>query len=146
MDLELYTAHILDTIQVSSISNAISLHSEIIDSQANTQTRLQKQSLDTGFCMDTGQVKTGEDAADTYVRMLQEVFRVTPSIAYGIVAEFPTLRELVKVLKDQGPLALEDCRKSTNKDGAFSDKRIGPAISKKIYKVFMERDPGVWIV
>ncbi|KAH7397854.1 ERCC4 domain-containing protein [Cadophora sp. MPI-SDFR-AT-0126] len=105
-----------------------------------------KASLDTGFCMDTGQVKTGDDAADTYVRMLQEVFRVTPSIAYGIVAEFPTLRELVKTLKDQGPLALEDCRKSTNKDGAFSDKRIGPAISKKIHKVFTESDPGVWIV
>ncbi|PVH84163.1 hypothetical protein DL98DRAFT_485407 [Cadophora sp. DSE1049] len=105
-----------------------------------------KASLDTGFCMDTGQVKTGDDAADTYVRMLQEVFRVTPSIAYGIVAEFPTLRGLVKTLEDQGPLALEDCRKSTNKDGAFSDKRIGPAISKKIYKVFTESDPGVWIV
>ncbi|KAK0103454.1 hypothetical protein ONS95_005477 [Cadophora gregata] len=108
--------------------------------------KTQKASLDTGFCMDTGQVKTGDDAADTYVRMLQEVFRVTPSIAYGIVAEFPTLRELVKTLKAQGPLALEDCRKSTNKDGAFSDKRIGPAISKKIYKVFTESDPGVWIV
>ncbi|KAG4437987.1 hypothetical protein IFR05_006527 [Cadophora sp. M221] len=108
--------------------------------------KTQKASLDTGFCMDTGQVKTGDDTADTYVRMLQEVFRVTAPIAYGIVAEHPTLRELVKALKQQGPLALEDCRKSTNKDGAFSDKRIGPAISKKIYKVFMESDPGVWIV
>ncbi|CZS96439.1 uncharacterized protein RCO7_04877 [Rhynchosporium graminicola] len=106
----------------------------------------QKASLDTNFCMDSGQVKTGTDAADTYVRMLQEIFRVTAPIAYGIVAEFPTLPELVKVLEDQGPLALEDCRKSTNKDGAFSDKRIGPAISRKIHKVFLERDPGVWIV
>ncbi|KAL2069681.1 hypothetical protein VTL71DRAFT_14360 [Oculimacula yallundae] len=108
--------------------------------------KTQKASLDTNFCMDTGQVKTGVDAADTYVRMLQEVFRVTAPIAYGIVAEFPTLRELVKVLEAQGPLALEDCRKSTNKDGAFSDKRIGPAISKKIWKVFTESDEGVWIV
>ncbi|KAH7346554.1 ERCC4 domain-containing protein [Rhexocercosporidium sp. MPI-PUGE-AT-0058] len=108
--------------------------------------KTQKAFLDTGFCMDTGQVKTGDDASNTYIRMLQEVFRVTAPIAYGIVAEHPTLRGLVKALKEQGPLALEDCRKSTNKDGAFSDKRIGPAISKKIHKVFMESDPGVWIV
>jgi crossover junction endonuclease EME1 len=92
--------------------------------------------------MESGQVKPGENAADTYIKMLQEIFRITAPVAYGIAAEYPTVQKLVKGLEESGPSALEDCRKCANKDGAFTDRRVGPSISKRVYKVFMGRDAG----
>ncbi|EXJ55470.1 hypothetical protein A1O7_08397 [Cladophialophora yegresii CBS 114405] len=94
------------------------------------------------FCMNSGQVRTGDDAKDTFVKMLQEVQRVTPSMAYGIVEEFKTIRKLVKGFGKHGNLLLEDVRKTVNKDGGWSDKRLGPQVSKRLFKVFMGRDPA----
>ncbi|OAP64776.1 hypothetical protein AYL99_00748 [Fonsecaea erecta] len=94
------------------------------------------------FCMDRGQVRTGDDPKDTFVKMLQEVQRVTPSMAYGIVEEYSSIRKLVKGFDKHGNLMLEDVRKTVNKDGGWSDKRLGPQISKRLYKVFMGRDPA----
>ncbi|KIW34212.1 uncharacterized protein PV07_01003 [Cladophialophora immunda] len=93
------------------------------------------------FCMDSGQVRTGDDPKDTFVKMLQEVQRVTPSMAYGIVEEYKSIRKLVKGFDKHGNLLLEHVRKTVNKDGGWSDKRLGPQISKRLYKVFMGRDP-----
>ncbi|KAK2611983.1 hypothetical protein QQS21_001948 [Conoideocrella luteorostrata] len=93
-----------------------------------------------GFCMETGQVRTGDDVRDTYVRMLQEIVRVTAPIAYGIVAEFDTVTKLVNGLERGGPGRLDAVRKSSNKDGAMSDRTIGPAVSRRMHKVFTGRD------
>ncbi|CAJ2511897.1 Uu.00g075220.m01.CDS01 [Anthostomella pinea] len=97
---------------------------------------------DAGFCMDAGQIRSGENAKDTYVRMLQEITRVTAPIAYGIAAKYGTVTELVQGLEAEGPLALEECRKSANKDGAFTDRNVGQAISRRVHKIFTGRDPG----
>lgn len=93
-----------------------------------------------GFCMDAGQVRTGDGPADTYARMLQEIVRVTAPIAYGVAGQFPTVGKLVRGLEAEGPLALEAIRKSANRDGAFTDRTIGQAISRRIHKVFTGRD------
>ncbi|KAH6656597.1 ERCC4 domain-containing protein [Truncatella angustata] len=98
-------------------------------------------STDAGFSVESGQVKTGESMKETYVLMLQEVARVTAPMAYGIVAEYPTVTELVRGLEQKGSLALEDLRKSANKDGRLTDQRIGQAISKRLYKIFTSEDP-----
>ncbi|KAJ9138603.1 Crossover junction endonuclease eme1 [Pleurostoma richardsiae] len=92
------------------------------------------------FCMESGQVRTGDGPRDTYVRMLQEIARVTAPIAYGVAAEFGSVSELVRGLERGGPLRLEAVRKSANKDGAFSDRAVGQAVSRRIYKVFTGRD------
>ncbi|KAF4344812.1 crossover junction endonuclease eme1 [Fusarium beomiforme] len=92
--------------------------------------------LGAGFCMESGQVKTGEDAKDTYIRMLQEIARVTAPIAYGVANEFHTVSSLVRGLEEHGPTLLEGVRKSANKDGAFSDRTVGQAVSRRMYKVF----------
>lgn len=63
--------------------------------------------LETAFCMESGQVKTGEDKADTFVKMLQETVRVTPSIAHGVAAEYPSVLALVRAFRKHGPLVLE---------------------------------------
>lgn len=92
------------------------------------------------FCMDSGQVRTGDDARDAYVRMLQEIARVTAPVAYGIAAEFGSPAELVRGLEREGPLALENIRKSANKDGAYTDRTVGQAMSRRIWKVFTGTD------
>ncbi|PTB63627.1 hypothetical protein BBK36DRAFT_1161585 [Trichoderma citrinoviride] len=93
-----------------------------------------------GFCMESGQVRTGDDARDTYVRMLQEIARVTAPIAYGIVSEFDSVSKLVTGLEQGGPLTLESVRKSVNKDGVASERTVGQAVSRRIHKVFTGRD------
>lgn len=103
--------------------------------------RLERMNLDTSFCIESGQVKSGENEQDTYVKMLQEVIRITPPIAYGIAAEYPTLVSLIEGMRQHGPLLLEDIEKCANKNGVRSDRRIGKSISKRLYKVFMGLDP-----
>ncbi|KAI0466335.1 ERCC4 domain-containing protein [Xylaria cf. heliscus] len=98
-------------------------------------------SSDAGFCMESGQVRTGDGAKDTYTRMLQEITRVTAPIAYGIVTKYESVTDLVRGLENEGPLALAECRKSANKDGALTDRTIGPAISRRVHKIFLGRDP-----
>ncbi|KAI1266186.1 ERCC4 domain-containing protein [Xylariaceae sp. FL1019] len=97
---------------------------------------------DAGFCMESGQVRTGDGAKDTYIHMLQEIARVTAPIAYGIATKYESVPELVQGLEQDGPLALENCRKSANKDGALTDRCVGPSISKRIHKIFLGRDPA----
>ncbi|KAI0484070.1 ERCC4 domain-containing protein [Xylariaceae sp. FL0804] len=94
------------------------------------------------FCMDAGQVRAGDGPADTYARMLQEIARVTAPAALGIAARFPTPAALVRGLRAGGPLALQDCRRCANADGAFSDRTVGPAVSRRVYKIFTGTDPG----
>jgi crossover junction endonuclease EME1 len=93
-----------------------------------------------GFCMESGQVRTGDGVQDTYVRMLQEIVRVTAPIAYGIATEFGSVTKLVQGLERGGPGTLDVVRKSTNTDGAVSDRTIGQAISRRMHKVFTGRD------
>mgnify|MGYP003623055291 CR=1 FL=1 len=96
--------------------------------------------LDTAFCMESGQVKTGADTADTFVKMLQEVNRVTAPIAYGIAAEYPTAQELVRAFEMGGKDTLQGLRKSANKDGAFTDREVGKKISRRLWSIFMRTD------
>ncbi|KAE8369612.1 ERCC4 domain-containing protein [Aspergillus caelatus] len=97
---------------------------------------------DSAFCMDGGQVKPGENKSDTFIKMLQEVNRVTASMAYGIATQYPSAIDLVRGMRRHGPAMLEDVKKSANRNGALTDSRIGPAASKRLYKVFMGLDPS----
>lgn len=92
------------------------------------------------FCMDAGQIATGDGGTETYVRMLQQIGRVTEPVALGVAARFGSVSKLVAGLEDEGPLALEACLKSRNRNGELSDRTVGPALSRRIYKVFMGED------
>jgi crossover junction endonuclease EME1 len=130
------------TTSASSTATWIKIFTEHISTVPYRRLKLSTNLSSASFCMDSGQVKTGENALDTYVRMLQEVQRVTPSMAYGIAGQYGNVRALVSGFKKEGPLMLEDVRKSANKDGALSERRLGPQVSKRLYKVFMGLDPG----
>ncbi|KAK6845006.1 Crossover junction endonuclease eme1 [Apiospora arundinis] len=93
-----------------------------------------------GFCMESGQVRTGDSPTEIFVRMLQENARITAPMAYGIVNKYKSVSELVKGFEEEGPLALENCRKSANKDGALTDRTLGQAASRRLYKIFTGRD------
>jgi crossover junction endonuclease EME1 len=89
-----------------------------------------------GFCMDAGQVRPGDGPRDTFVRMLQEITRVTAPIAYGILGEFGSVTKLVSGMEEGGPLRLEDVRKCADREGTVAERRVGPAVSKRVWKVF----------
>jgi crossover junction endonuclease EME1 len=65
---------------------------------------------DAAFCMDGGQVKSGENKTDTYVKMLQEVNRVTASMAYGVAERYPSVLDLVTGMRRHGPGMLENVK------------------------------------
>lgn len=92
------------------------------------------------FCMESGQVRTGDTPGDTYARMLQEIVRVTAPIAHGVASAYPTVGALVRGLGEGGPLVLAAIPKSANRDGAFTDRAVGPAVSRRMHKVFLGRD------
>ncbi|EPE07098.1 ercc4 domain-containing protein [Ophiostoma piceae UAMH 11346] len=92
------------------------------------------------FCMDSGQIATGDGGSETYVLMLQQIARVTEPVALGVAARYGTLPKLVRGFRDEGPLALEACLKSRNRNGALSDRTVGQALSRRIYKVLMGTD------
>ncbi|KAK8087102.1 hypothetical protein PG994_002076 [Apiospora phragmitis] len=64
-----------------------------------------------GFCMESGQVRTGDSPDEIFVRMLQENARITAPMAYGIFNKYKSVSELVRGFKAEGPLALENCKK-----------------------------------
>jgi crossover junction endonuclease EME1 len=92
------------------------------------------------FYMGSG-FKGGDNAEDTFGQMLGQLQRVTPSIAQSIVSQWNSPRDLVVAFREHGSAMLEDVRKSTNRDGGYSDKRIGKVISSRMHKVFMGRNP-----
>lgn len=62
------------------------------------------------FCMDSGQVKCGKDADETYINILLANVRVTAPIAYGIVEKYPNVGKLIQGLEAEGPLVLENLK------------------------------------
>ncbi|KAL8872426.1 MAG: hypothetical protein Q9174_001946 [Haloplaca sp. 1 TL-2023] len=99
--------------------------------------RHEQMARDAAFCMDAGQVKCGKDAEETYINMFLANVRVTAPVAYGIADKYPNVGKLVQGLEAKGPLALENL-----KDGSMSDRNIGPAISRRLHRVFTELDPS----
>lgn len=103
--------------------------------------RRQFEAMNTAnFCIETGQIDSGKDSKDTYIHMLQQMYLVTPPVAWGIESKYGNVQALFRGLEEKGPLALEHCRKSANKNGAFTDTRIGQSISRRVHSVFLGKD------
>jgi hypothetical protein len=60
--------------------------------------------------MDVGQVKSGVDKHDTFVKMMQEVNRITAPMAYGIASQYPCVTDLVRGMRMHGNMMLEDIK------------------------------------
>ena len=95
---------------------------------------------DAGFCMDSNQVRSGGDARDTFVRMLEEVSRITAPIAHGVVREFGDVATLIRELENGGPDTLAAVPRAIGRDGEVGDRVLGGAVSRRLWKVFTCRD------
>lgn len=161
--------HIHHTTSVASSAQQISAFTQHLSTRPYRLTEQSHNLAHASFCMASGQFKTGQgDATETFLKMLEQVNRITPSMALGIVAEgYDTPRHLVEAFqkvehvtagigghaggssretreaKEKARLMLQDVRKALNKNGARSDKRLGPAASKRLYKVFMSKDENL---
>lgn len=72
--------------------------------------RERQEAHNAAFCMDTGQVKTGVDKQDTFIKMIQEVNRVTAPMAYGIAGQYPCVADLTRGMRMHGAMMLEDIK------------------------------------
>ncbi|KAG9252392.1 uncharacterized protein F5Z01DRAFT_726680 [Emericellopsis atlantica] len=95
---------------------------------------------DVGFCMESGQVRSGDGPKDTYLRMLQEIARVSAPMAHGIAAEFESVPALVNGMLRGGPERLSNVAKTVDGKGTLGTRMIGQAVSKRMYKIFTGRD------
>ena len=72
--------------------------------------RERQEAHNAAFCMDVGQVKSGVDKHDTFVKMMQEVNRITAPMAYGIASQYPCITDLVRGMRIHGNMMLEDIK------------------------------------
>src|SRR4051794_2432829 len=90
----------------------------------------------TSFCMDIGQVKPGADPADTFNKMLQVVQLSTAGVANSIQTVHPTVQSLAKAFRDHGDDVLRDIPVLRARNGAVTGRSLGPAMSRKMARIF----------
>lgn len=96
--------------------------------------------------MESGQVKSGDDTPDTFNKMLQQMVRITPGISQAIVSKYKTVQALAEAFNEKGPGAVKDLYKATNRDGGYTNSKVGPAISKRLHATFTGEDPTAFDV
>ncbi|GAA5921604.1 hypothetical protein JCM3775_003126 [Rhodotorula graminis] len=95
-------------------------------------------------------VQSGKDLQDTYIKLLASVPKVTEPVAKGIVAEYPTLRELYDAWqacegeRDRREM-LVGIGKGRNLDGTATHRAIGKDLSATVYRIMTSRDPDMFI-
>ncbi|KAK5085474.1 hypothetical protein LTR05_004759 [Lithohypha guttulata] len=123
------------------------------------------------FCMASGQFRTGQgDPTETWILMLEQINRLTKSMALGIIdAGYDSPAALVEGFRreersvsvtgggrslggdtmgeregrERARVLLEDVRRRNGRGVEVGDRRLGPQISRRLYKVFMGRDAEV---
>lgn len=73
-----------------------------------TDNRRTRMFLDRSFCMESGQIKSGNGVEDTFQKMLQHIQRVTPGVADAITARYKSVSALIRGFQQGGPNILED--------------------------------------
>ena len=58
--------------------------------------------------MESGQIKSGSTPEDTFLKMLQQVHRVTPQAADTIAGTYKSVHRLIRAFQQGGPEILED--------------------------------------
>ncbi|KAJ7056745.1 hypothetical protein C8F01DRAFT_359795 [Mycena amicta] len=156
-----HSVRVKDTVEraVASLQMAEGVHFLYTDSISDAVERLYDLSADLGikphkliershlhFCADTDQ-RSGKSLADTWLKMVQQVHRMTESGGEGIVERFPTPRSLLEAYERAPSQRVRDdmvapCTVKHRKDGQLrKNDAIGPALSSVVGTVMWERDP-----
>lgn len=83
-------------------------------------------------------VKSGKDARDCWIKILCQIPRVTPPLAESIASRYPSFYSLMEAYEScsnpkEGEELLAELRLE---DGGAGNRRLGPAISARIYNHF----------
>ncbi|KAJ7027973.1 hypothetical protein C8F04DRAFT_1007823 [Mycena alexandri] len=97
------------------------------------------------FCSDTNQ-KTGTSPADTWVKMLGQVHRLTSAGAEGIAEAFPTANSLFTAYEQAVDARERDrlvmgCQIKRRADGVAKERSVGQALSQVVGTVMYSADP-----
>ncbi|KAI9028551.1 hypothetical protein DFJ74DRAFT_493804 [Hyaloraphidium curvatum] len=98
------------------------------------------------FCPDGKLRKTGTDEGDTWLWMLRQIHMVEDSSASAIVQQYPTINSLYTAYKRCATMAqaeglLQDIVVQRHGKSGETNRRLGPALSKRIHTVLMGEDP-----
>jgi len=98
-----------------------------------------------GFCAEAVSRRTPRSLTDSWISQLEQINSVSKTVAESIVEKYPTLFSLVSIYRSE---ALTKGEKQNlladimvKNPGSNSSRRIGPALSEKIYRLFTEKDP-----
>ena len=131
--------------QIQLFTTNLSLRPAKLNSQSYTDAHA-------GFCMEAGQIKTADTRHEVFVLMLQQLPRITESMAWGIVqAGYGGVRELVTGFREieraqgrhQAKLMLQDVKKAVNKSGDVSNRKLGARVSGRLWRAFNEANEWV---
>ena len=90
------------------------------------------------FCVAASK-NTGKSLTETWKLMLQEITRVTPSVADAITRIYPTIKSLLSRYKSLSQFEAADL---LAKVPVTARRTIGPALSRRIYHTLTSTDPA----
>ncbi|KAJ1920150.1 hypothetical protein H4219_001523 [Mycoemilia scoparia] len=104
--------------------------------------RQQQLSRQLMLSIDTGQIRSGTDPKDTWIKTLSQIPRVTPLVAKSIAKVYPTLQSLYQTWcrPPQNDGLLVNIIVDRGQSIQFS-KSIGAQLSKRIYQIFFGTEP-----
>lgn len=105
---------------------------------------------DVGVSFEAGGA-SGKDNTDTYSKMLQVLFGVTPAMANGVISAFPTLKQLRQAClmiesEEEAKRQLSDLnitRGDMVLDGGVSSRRLGPVMAARIWTNVRHPEPSL---
>jgi hypothetical protein len=138
LEQELYIAAVEESIQITIVPDW-QLGSHLVEMTKciawEPHSQLQKEEL--GNAMGATDVHTGQTLADTWRQMLRVIPSVSDITAGLIVDKYPTIQHLRQDFVANGPNVLGDLQ--------LSNRRLGNALSHRIYMVLMGNDSSTLI-
>ncbi|KAF9911798.1 hypothetical protein EC991_002100 [Linnemannia zychae] len=117
---------------------------QIVSVTEQLSQRPYKTGIKTGLNVCVDGIKSGVGYDDTWAKSLEQIHMLTPNIAEGIVAVYPTVRSLYEGYR-RCRSVYEAMYMLENVELLGSNRIIGKTMSKKVYDVFMGEDPDAGI-
>ncbi|KAJ2260634.1 hypothetical protein GGI01_002856 [Coemansia sp. RSA 376] len=99
---------------------------------------------DVASALNAAVIRTGTDLADSWIRALTQIPKVTQPVAQSIAAQYPTPKRLFEAWRRMASEA--ECEQLLAQlsvaSATAAGRRLGSAMSTRIYRVFNEPDAG----
>ncbi|KAL8286450.1 hypothetical protein RQP46_004467 [Phenoliferia psychrophenolica] len=97
--------------------------------------------------MSDDKIQSGKDHLDTMIKMIHTIKNVTESHGKGVVASYPTLRNLYESWEDAADPKgmLVGIHRGHNLNGAATNRQIGAITSATVHRIFTSLNPDEFI-